>query len=201
MPLIPAIEKHGLFGRLPGEIQNKIFRNLDYRSAIFLAATSSYFRDDVKLLVLVSDEEKLACLRDLEKLPQNDSSFSCTKCWRLKPRTAFGIKQLLRKRGKGNSQSHKRFCIECGMAGIFSPGSLVWPSDPVDSQYPHQWVCCNATLQRTGACGSCSKCSLCLIWGECSSFCFECNRLGYCTRGHVRPQTVNESTFGGDVAA
>ncbi|KAK7564430.1 hypothetical protein IWX49DRAFT_554052 [Phyllosticta citricarpa] len=103
----------GVFGKLPGEIQNLIFENLEYQSAIFLAATSSYFRYDVKVLNVVSDEEKLRCLDKLEGLEKNFLNFGCTQCWRLRPSSELFFELLTTKDGGYSVPDMGEICTEC----------------------------------------------------------------------------------------
>ncbi|KAK8213654.1 hypothetical protein IWZ01DRAFT_480618 [Phyllosticta capitalensis] len=49
----------GLIGRLPVDLQLKIYHSLDYPSAIFLAATSRFYRSVVDPSTLIPEDEKI----------------------------------------------------------------------------------------------------------------------------------------------
>ncbi|KAK7546330.1 hypothetical protein IWX50DRAFT_692791 [Phyllosticta citricarpa] len=179
----------GLFSRLPGELQNQIFLHLDSLSALFLPATNRYFRDVINPPVSTR-AERLTCLREQELLPGKDDYFGCTKCWLLKPRSAFGSPQVRKRRAKGHSQSHKRFCKDCGVSKrIYTPGTFVEFSAPADSgsveaRGTYAWQCCGGSLQLRKICEICGGCELCALS---RSFCFpsckQCSSEGYCLRG------------------
>ncbi|KAK7529100.1 uncharacterized protein J3D65DRAFT_643221 [Phyllosticta citribraziliensis] len=114
-----AVNKNGLFAKLPGELQNRIFSYLDYPSAIFLARTNQYFRRVVRLSTTPTNAERLAIVQILELSFGSFlfRLFACTTCFRLKPREEFGVAQI-KKHGKGtpeNPRSCHRFCLDCGI--------------------------------------------------------------------------------------
>ncbi|KAK8170831.1 hypothetical protein BKA80DRAFT_338953 [Phyllosticta citrichinensis] len=117
-----AVDNNGLFGRLPGELQNQIFAHLDYLSAVFLSRTNQYFRRIVERPPTPTDSEKLAIIHLLERTEGDFSSwFACHKCFRLKPQEEFGVTQIL-DRGKAfnyKMQPSNRFCIDCGLKGYY----------------------------------------------------------------------------------
>ncbi|KAK8254338.1 hypothetical protein IWZ00DRAFT_569508 [Phyllosticta capitalensis] len=63
----------GLIGRLPVDLQLKIYHSLDYPSAIFLAATSRFYRSVVYPSTLIPRNEKIRFIQLAENFPQHTS--------------------------------------------------------------------------------------------------------------------------------
>ncbi|KAK7529160.1 uncharacterized protein J3D65DRAFT_180799 [Phyllosticta citribraziliensis] len=107
---------------LPGELQNEIFKHLDYPAAMLLASTNRYFRRVVNPLTQVSDEDKLVFLRyALCFLEQNRHKPACFTCFRVKERHHFPAQSAVHSvDGTGRS------CFSCGAEEIDKRVSALW---------------------------------------------------------------------------
>jgi hypothetical protein len=102
---------------LPTDIHFSIIDVLDYPSILALQATNRYFRYLLSVSQL-SRARKLhiKLLVDAESDDWLDNSrFICYECFQWKPISHFSKKQISKKRSKGHTEVHKRFCIECGI--------------------------------------------------------------------------------------
>ncbi|KAK8254129.1 hypothetical protein IWZ00DRAFT_220664 [Phyllosticta capitalensis] len=83
----------GTLGKLPVELRLEIFKQLDYGSAIFLAATNRYFRSMIDPLSQISDADKTAFLRRAEHFAQHEppsgKGLACYGCFRVKQENLF----------------------------------------------------------------------------------------------------------------
>ncbi|KAK7524883.1 hypothetical protein IWZ03DRAFT_411615 [Phyllosticta citriasiana] len=134
----------GLFRKLPGELQNQIFLNLDYPSAILLSRTNRYFRQVVRPSSPPTDAEKLALIQLVEMIYGHFfQDFACTSCFRLKCREEFGVAQI-KNRTKGsiwNPQSRERFCLDCGInRGFYATAWRIKVFDGFDDPRYESWV-------------------------------------------------------------
>lgn len=84
--------------------------------------------------------------------------FSCSRCFKLRLRDAFADKQVKAKRGKGHTESDRRFCIECGVRKkIYQPRQLIDVNE-----VPH--YLCGLCRHMCGSglycirCGGCQRC-------------------------------------------
>ncbi|KAK8169312.1 hypothetical protein IWX90DRAFT_429594 [Phyllosticta citrichinensis] len=157
-----------LFSKLPGELQNQIFENLDYPSAIFLARTNRHLRRVIKPSSAPTDAEKLSYLFCLEKLEENAHRYACSSCLRLKCCPEFGETQIMKKRSKSHCEAHLRLCIECALKRRFySPGTRVRIRGMDGKrQDSYLWKCrCKSLLQRGPRCEVCSLCEFCGQYG------------------------------------
>jgi len=144
---------------LPLELQWKIFELLDYPSALYLTATCHSIKYSPKNpLSFQAPNDKRAFLFEAEGFPQHSQGYACFKCGVVKPRDQFSVRQVTKKRGKGNVQSFSRFCIDCGLSkGIYSRGQQVQKTD--HSVY---WKCSSCITLKDSFCYTCAKCSDCL---------------------------------------
>jgi hypothetical protein len=145
---------------IPLELQWKIFESLDYQSAVFLTATSHFYKSSPKSpLSFKSSAERLAFLTAAENFPQNKDRYGCFSCQTIKPHDQFAIKQITKKYKKRNARSGARFCLDCGVSkNIYTRGQQVQKSD--GNNY---WKCCSCNhLKRHEFCFVCTKCSDCL---------------------------------------
>ena len=147
---------------LPLELQWKIFELLDYPSALFLTATCHSIQSSPKNpLSFQSSNDKRTFLGDAEKFPHNGERYACFRCNSIKEHDQFSVKQVTKKRDKGNDQSVSRFCIDCGLSkGIYSGGKQVVRADGLGLVYV-KCSCC-LTLKRMWFCFGCTKCRDCL---------------------------------------
>lgn len=147
---------------LPLELQWKIFELLDYLSALFLTATCRSIQSSPKHpLSFQSIHDRQAFLGDAEKFSQHDQRYACFLCDTMKPHDEFSVKQVTKKRDKGNVQSFCRFCIDCGLSkGIYSAGQQVVRADGLGLVYVKCSRC--LALKRTWFYFGCKKCRDCL---------------------------------------
>lgn len=62
----------------------------------------------------------------MELLPTRSDDFACYTCLRLKPRSAFALKQTKLSRGKFGQGPSKRVCLDCGFKnGRHRPGQTM----------------------------------------------------------------------------
>ncbi|KAK7631887.1 hypothetical protein IWX48DRAFT_653215 [Phyllosticta citricarpa] len=130
---------------LPGELQNLIFENLDYPSAISLAATGRYFRNVVNPATQVPAEDKVAFLRYLVLKEENDEVGACLGCFRIKQLMDVSMPC------PENPVARVRWCQDCRSEDVDSNLSALWSlSVPWDFSCRH----CNARRKRKSASGS-----------------------------------------------
>ena len=143
---------------IPLELQWKVFKDLDYRSAIFLTAASPFFESSPRPpLSFHSPADKLAFLIAAEKRFHNKDRYICFSCRTIKPRDEFALKQITKKRNKGNVQSCSRFCLDCGQRAC-TRGQQVQKTNG-----DTLWKCRSCKqLKQHEFCFVCTKCSDCL---------------------------------------
>ena len=110
---------------LAGELQNLIILNLHPEAAIALSQTNRHFHSCASLhrlpLPIVSQ-----WFHEKEMLPENSEKFACYTCLRLKPQSAFVLKQTKKKKSKFSPDAGNRFCIDCGCKyGKITPGHIL----------------------------------------------------------------------------
>lgn len=87
-----------------------------------------------------------------------DEYFSCSLCLKLRPRRSFADKQIRKKRGRGRSESSRRFCVECGVQK-----RIYQQCQRIDIEGHTHFLCglCNK-LRGSGfyciPCGACQPC-------------------------------------------
>lgn len=143
---------------IPLELQWKIFRYLDYQSAVFLTAASCFYKSSPKPpLSFQSSADKLKFVTAAENFIQNTDRYVCFSCREIKPHDQFAMKQVTKKRNKGGTQSRSRFCLDCGLRA-YTAGQQVQKTNGDTF-----WKCgsCNY-LKRHEFCFVCRKCSDCM---------------------------------------
>lgn len=89
-------------GDMPFEIYLLIFSFLDYPPIMALKKTSRGYYENLSITQRFAPQIANAYL-------------TCTLCCRVLLRSSFGNKQTRKKRRRGGTDAHKRFCIECGL--------------------------------------------------------------------------------------
>ena len=99
-------------------------------------------------------------LKEIEQIPAHWDDFACYTCLRLKPRSAFTLKQTKSPRGKVGVQAHKRFCVECG---ISTPRHR--PSHVIKTVTQTPVWCVGCEKLQTQFCINCHWCGSCVEKG------------------------------------
>lgn len=200
------------FSSLPVEIHLEIVNHLDISTRFALAYTSRYFNQVTPRQVPpVTNMDKLDYLCTAETWPmfvplslesshltfllivlltippRYDGYFSCSQCLKMRPGSAFAIRQLQGKRGCGNWDNARRFCISCGIRKqIYQPGHVI----PID-EISRFTICWCSKFPGVGThsllFGNCTHCGKTLpvihyIWGYAYQPCldyFSCLFCGY----------------------
>ncbi|KAK8195462.1 uncharacterized protein BKA78DRAFT_105544 [Phyllosticta capitalensis] len=167
----------GTLGKLPVELRLEIFKQLDYGSAIFLAATNRYFRSMIDPLSQISDADKTAFLRRAEHFAQHEppsgKGLACYGCFRVKQENLFepGLYSGFRKLpppqlDRGHDFRDRdppwQFCVACAQEPkVFYHGA--WAIYAMGIHGIQVWSCdiCNmsgATQLHPKGCGRCGHC-------------------------------------------
>lgn len=145
---------------LPGELQNAIFAQLNYGSAINLSSTNRYYHHVINPMALTSELDKATFVHQAElHFPQHkqNKAYGCYSCYRVKPREAFSQKQ-----GTSKDRYWTRFCLDCGgRKGIYIPGNKVRMANGAT-----YWKCFYCVELKDGLfCTTCQLCQDCLHLG------------------------------------
>ena len=133
---------------LAGELQDLIITNLHPSAAIALSRTNRHFNSCASLHRL-SFSAVFDYLHEMELLPTRSGDYACYTCLRLKPRSAFGLKQTKRSRGKTG----------LGSCGKVTPGSII------NNGTELQVYCMGCETLRRRFCSECHWCDSCIRKG------------------------------------
>jgi hypothetical protein len=110
MATIDSFRTQTTLSDLPNEIHLDIIARLPYDAKARLRLTNRYFHGLILLFshddLLVAEEEEYAVARDL---------LTCKHCLRLRHKSEFGENMTKKKKARGGSESHNRFCVGCGL--------------------------------------------------------------------------------------
>ncbi|KAK8195698.1 uncharacterized protein BKA78DRAFT_310422 [Phyllosticta capitalensis] len=171
----------GLIGRLPVDLQLKIYHSLDYPSAIFLAATSRFYRSVVYPSTLIPRNEKIRFIQLAENFPQHTSvvGVPCFGCFRVKKLSGFYHSYVTGKMGKHyprkKGREPHRSCLECGKVREVHAHNA-----RMESVSAHR-----STMEGSEYFGApVWKCSICRkLGGRFANY--GCPRCGICVRVHA----------------
>lgn len=92
---------------LPGELQNTVFGQLDYISALRLSSTCSYLHFEEIPTTLFSHASKLDAVYAPETWPSNagsDGAHACSRCFFTLPRQRFALSEITWSRTKAGQR-------------------------------------------------------------------------------------------------
>ncbi|KAL4930129.1 F-box protein [Aspergillus undulatus] len=124
-PSSPPGTTGATLSKLPVELYLEIFSYLDYPSSLALSQTCTNFRAKAKVEAPTTRAQKALYLSHLECYTRYENLFSCRNCLLFLPASEFGDYQLMKKRSKGGTDGHLRFCLNCGLTKIYSRGQKV----------------------------------------------------------------------------
>lgn len=168
-----------LIERLPSELQNMVYSNLEYQQLIHLSTMNKYFHTSVQPSQISTADDKAAfVMRAVRDFPQHRPSekgheykpgnFECYICFRVRSPDHFDMLQpqhafvdargnLVTDRDPSPSDRKitlRRFCIECGVRE-----GLHAPFDCLTTRTGHDlWVC---RCRRVWAKPGCLRCPDC----------------------------------------
>lgn len=114
---------------LPPELHVLITSFLPLEDILQFRLTCAYFYDSIpqpshdELLLIESTDWARVC-----------DVYACRYCLRLRPASQFGESMLRRRRSREGRDSHKRFCVECGLkprngTARYGPGAHIIMND------------------------------------------------------------------------
>lgn len=144
---------------LAGELQDLIITNLHPSAAIALSRTNRHFHSCVNLHRL-SSSVVFDYLHEMELLPTRSDEYACYTCLRLKPQSAFTMRQTTHSQGKLGQEPRKRFCLDCGIkSGRHLPGHMMKIGTEL------QVYCGGCETLQKRFCGRCCWCESCIRKG------------------------------------
>ncbi|APA05645.1 predicted protein [Sclerotinia sclerotiorum 1980 UF-70] len=102
--------------QLPSEIQSLIIENLTPVDQGRLRITNHFYHATIPRPTVTHQDLLTAEQQDYEK---KNRLLACGICCRLRHITNFGNVQITGRRGRKGPQSHKRFCLDCGVKKLF----------------------------------------------------------------------------------
>lgn len=162
--------------RLPLELQQMIFSNLNYQSLIFMSMTNRHFNQTVKPQEMADPIDKfqfvMHAANNFEQHRPKEKewwgNFECYICYRVRSQDHFDALQSLtayfdskgrlvtgRPPGPGDTlYSLRRFCIDCGIKeGLHAPYDSLTTRRGDDL-----WVCLCRRVRSKPGCMRCKRC-------------------------------------------